>query len=231
MHQSKSTRAGAAKTPPANKRGAEGAADSVVDTISRPRSEAAGVVGAERANEPLRSPDPAAATIGPPLARIIKASRARLSEDNIARIVDVLLPGLDPAGPVLREIETDNARARVDFFEAVPTLTNAELAAQAGHEARNQSATGARWKAARKAFSVTFKGLERFPAFQFSDGRPRPVIGRVLALLPDGMTPWQVAFWFVSSNPWLDGHTPEETLGDEEAVLAAARMEGAPAAG
>ncbi|MCC6737158.1 MAG: hypothetical protein IT534_13675 [Bauldia sp.] len=131
----------------------------------------------------------------------------------------------------MREIETDNARARVDFFEAVPTLTNAELAAQAGHEARNQSATGARWKAARKAFSVTFKGLERFPAFQFSDGRPRPVIGRVLALLPDGMTPWQVAFWFVSSNPWLDGHTPEETLGDEEAVLAAARMEGAPAAG
>ncbi|MGV8839403.1 MAG: hypothetical protein ACWA6X_03760 [Bauldia sp.] len=194
-------------------------------------SEAEKKAGPKPAAAVAAATDPALPVLAAPLARLIAASRARTSEDNIARMVDVVLPSVDPAGPVLREIEADNAVARVEFFETVPTLTNAELAAQAGHAARNHSATGARWKAAKKVFSVPFKGMERFPAFQFADGRPRPVIGRVLAALPEKMTPWQVAFWFVASNPWLDGKVPQALLDDEDAVMAAARMEGAPAAG
>ena len=66
---------------------------------------------------------------------------------------------------------------------------------------------------------------------QFADGNPLPVIKEVLKRLPDGMTPWQIAFWFQSGNGWLDGRSPEEALGDEDAVLNAADRLREPAIG
>jgi hypothetical protein len=81
------------------------------------------------------------------------------------------------------------------------------------------------WKAERKAFSVPWQGHEQYPAFQFCDGRPLPVIAAVLKALPDNMTPWQIAFWFVSSNPWLDGKAPYKMLSDADSIVQAARQE------
>lgn len=164
------------------------------------------------------------------IARIVAEQRIVLSEGNIARLVEVMLPTLDPIGPVMRAIEADNAAARVRFMTEVETLTSDELAALAGHAASNRSATGSRWKAAGRVFSVLFRGTERFPAFQFEDGQPRPAIAVILRALPVEMTPWQRAFWFVSSNPWLDGRVPREMI-DSDAVLAAAHQEGEPVAG
>ena len=39
------------------------------------------------------------------------------------------------------------------------------------------------------------------------------------------MSPWQKAFWFVSTNGWLADKAPADRLDDPEAVAAAASHE------
>ena len=136
-----------------------------------------------------------------------------------------MLPNSDPRAAVRTEIEGDNAAARVHFMETVPCYTNAQLFDLVGHAAKNRNATGSRWKSDGRVFSVPFQGKEYYPAFQFQDGRPHPTIAAILSALPEGMSPWQIAFWFVSSNPSLDGEVPSRGLADLEALVQAAKKE------
>jgi hypothetical protein len=175
--------------------------------------------------------DPAFVRLLEPLNAVVARKRAELSERNMELLVEAMLPANDPMSAVRSKIEADNARARVRFAEEVPCFTSAELAELAGHSARNRSATGSRWKAEKKAFSVQLGGRELFPAFQFRDGKPDPAVAQVLDALPPGMSQWQVAFWFVSSNPWLDGGVPSDNLDKVASIVEAARKLGEEAAG
>ncbi|UCI31771.1 hypothetical protein [Mesorhizobium sp. B4-1-4] len=175
---------------------------------------------------PFRTLDPATARLLEPLSAVVAEKRVELSERNMELLVEAMLPANDPMSEVRSKIEADNARARVGFVESVPCLTSADLAGLAGHNARNKSATGSRWKAEKKVFSVQLRGRELFPAFQFRDGKPDPAVAQVLQALPPKMSQWQVAFWFVSSNPWLDGKVPSENLERMALVVEAARKLG-----
>ena len=160
---------------------------------------------------------------------IVHARRDRLSEDNIQVLVDTYLR-CEPTQHARHAIEHDNARERARFVEEVACYTSRDLAALAGHQAGNSSATAARWKKAGKIFALPWRGSDLFPAFQFADGAPRPVIAQVLAALPD-MSPWQTGFWFTSSNGWLGGSVPADRLDHEDAVVLAARREAEALAG
>lgn len=161
---------------------------------------------------------------------MVAARKAKITEGNIATLVDVFL-GDDPAAEAMRAIEADNARERARFIRTVPTLTGRDLAALAGHSAANPSVTGSRWKQQGKVFSLPWRGGELYPAFQFRDGKPRPAVKAALEALPKTMSPWQTAFWFTSSNSWLDGRTPAECLDDGGAVARAAMREAEPIIG
>jgi hypothetical protein len=78
---------------------------------------------------------------------------------------------------------------------------------------------------------VPSRGSELYPAFQFREGQPHPAVAKILRELPKQMSPWQIAFWFVSSNGWLRGATPADRLDDEEAVVKAAHRESEPIVG
>lgn len=117
-------------------------------------------------------------------------------------------------------IAEDNARLRRRFLDEVATYTVAELTQLTG-----DPATPRRWLSDRRIFSVPVDDGERLPAFQVADGRPLPVIGEVLAVLPATRSAWEIAFWFVSSNSWLGGPAPVDHLADRNAVLTAARHE------
>lgn len=158
-------------------------------------------------------------------------ARTKVSEQNIGKLVELLLASHDPGAAVRAKIDAENAEARIRFMETIACLTSAQLADQLGHGAKNKSQTASRWKSEGKAFSVPWRGREDYPAFQFRDGRPLPMIAKVLAALPDTMAPWQIAFWFVSSNPWLDGKAPHEMLSEAEAIVRAAAQEGEAIAG
>ena len=147
--------------------------------------------------------------------------RAMRRSERIDRLVDALIED-EPLSSSEADIEADNAALRARYLVTVPSLTAAELHRAAGSAAANRSALAAGWKKEGRVFAITHKGIDRFPAFQFADGRPRPVVRRVLAALPDDMTPWQVAFWFASGNGWLADAAPQDRLDDSDAVVAAA---------
>jgi hypothetical protein len=156
---------------------------------------------------------------------IVRTRRTELTESHIESLISLFLPE-DPAAEARRAIELDNARERARFVGEVACLTSKQVAEIAGHKASNTSVTGSRWKQQGRIFSVPWRGGELYPAFQFRDGQPLPTVAKVLSALPSRMSPWQIAFWFTSSNSWLDGTTPAERLDDEAEVLQAAHREG-----
>ncbi len=158
--------------------------------------------------------------------KLLPDVRARHLERKIEQLLDVLADTHDPMAEFHTTVAADNTAIRQRFMHEVETLTSAEVAGRAGHEAKNRHQTAARWKAQARVFAVPYQGQDRFPTFQFdADGKPLPLIKRVLEVLPANRTPWQTAFWFVSSNSWLGGPAPRELLDDEAAVLEAAAHE------
>jgi hypothetical protein len=164
------------------------------------------------------------------LPGIIDKAKGEVGEDRIEELTKVLLRFAEPDATTL-EIERANSRLRAKFLEQFPCLGSREVHIAAGSRSKNEAATAHRWKAQRRIFSVLHAGRELFPAFQFQEGRPRASIGAVLEVLPKTMTPWQIAFWFVSGNGWLGDRAPGDCLDDAAAVVAAARHESETVAG
>lgn len=158
--------------------------------------------------------------------KLLPDVRARHLERKIEQLLDVLADTHDPMAEFHTTVAADNTAIRQRFMREVETLTSAEVAARAGHEAKNRHQTAARWKGQARVFAVSYQGQDRFPTFQFdADGKPLPLIKKVLEVLPASRTPWQTAFWFVSSNSWLGGPAPREMLDHPAAVLEAAAHE------
>jgi nucleoid DNA-binding protein len=177
--------------------------------------------------------DPLGNTVSRVVERVPEIARIRrqqLTEKNIDALVELYLAD-DPVAEARRAIETDNARERSRFLSEVACLTSKEIAQNAGHRAANASVTGSRWKQQGRIFSVPLRGSELYPAFQFREGQPHPAVAKILRELPKQMSPWQIAFWFISSNGWLRGAAPADRLDDEEAVVKAAHRESEPIIG
>ena len=156
------------------------------------------------------------------LASMVAADRRKVTEDNIELLVRSMLPHA-PHSRVDAQLELDNARLRAAYLEEVPTRSAPEVRAASGLSPKNPSEPASRWKRERRVFAVRHGGRDLFPAFQFDDGYPRPVIKQILHELPPSATAWQIAIWFASGNGWLDGAEPRHRLDAPDAVLEAAR--------
>ncbi len=101
----------------------------------------------------------------------------------------------------------------------------AETARRAGSRGHSRTHAVHQWVKAGKVFAVTSTaGLEAFPGFCFgADGRPRPGIAAVVKAFGDRVTGWELAGWFLTPSPALDGHRPVDRLDDIEDLRAAAR--------
>lgn len=160
------------------------------------------------------------------ISRTVQDRRDEVSEVQINDLVEALVAAKDPTAEVRADIDADNAKARVRFMERIPSYTSEQVSQLAGHQAKNKSQTASRWKGEGRIFSVPWRGSERYPSFQFRDGRPLDAVRDILTALPDRMSPWEIAFWFVSANPWLDGAPPMDSLapgGREDEAIEAAR--------
>jgi nucleoid DNA-binding protein len=181
----------------------------------------------------VQKDDPLGSTVSRVVERVPEIARIRrqeLTEKNIDALVELYLAD-DPMAEARRAIETDNARERARFLSEVACLTSKDIARNAGHQAANASVTASRWKQQGRIFSVLSRGIELYPAFQFREGQPHPTVAKILRELPKQMSPWQIAFWFTSSNSWLRGATPADRLEDEAAVVEAAHRESEPIVG
>ncbi|MDW5318558.1 hypothetical protein [Rhizobium sp. PL01] len=161
---------------------------------------------------------------------IVEARQSKLTDDAIDALVSVYMR-TPPNAKVERLLYDSNAKARARFFEGWPSFTSKDLAEVAGHGSKNKSMTASRWKMKAKVFSIKHGGVEYFPAFQFEEGQPIESVAKVLALLGEKKSGWQLAFWFTSPNGWLAGKRPVDVLKDGDAVISAAANEAETIAG
>ena len=148
--------------------------------------------------------------------------RRELTESNIELMVRSILADA-PRPDVRAEFEMENARLRADYLQETQMFTGAQVRAAAGRNPKNRSEPASRWKREGRIFAIRYGGRDLYPAFQFAEGQPRPIIKKILSLLPLSVTPWQIAMWFSSGNGWLDGAEPRERLDEPGEILEAAR--------
>lgn len=155
---------------------------------------------------------------------IVEARQGKLTDDAIDALVSVYMR-TSPNAEVERMLYDSNAKARARFFGEWSSFTSKDLAEVAGHGSKNKSMTASRWKMKGKVFSIKHSGVEYFPTFQFEEGQPIESVAKVLALLGEKKSGWQLAFWFTSPNGWLAGKRPVDVLKDGDAVVSAAARE------
>jgi hypothetical protein len=68
-------------------------------------------------------------------------------------------------------------------------------------------------------FGIDYDGEKRLPRFQFERAQVIPGLREVLAALPEGLNPLDVAEWFLSPNPDLELETQAEPLSPREWLL------------
>ena len=156
------------------------------------------------------------------LPRIASQRRDAITEENIEILINMLLEGEDRT-QIDEALLMDNAKLRASYLKTTPTLAGAQVRLLSGLKPKNKSEPASRWKREGRIFAVRHASIDLFPEFQFLDGEPRPVIKKILGVLPDHLTPWQIAFWFASGNGWLDSEVPQKGLETPELVIEAAR--------
>ena len=139
----------------------------------------------------------------PLLPNLINTTFSEDLEQRIRDLVKILVPA-QGASDGRRRTEIANAELRARFLSEWPTLSAVEIAEVAGSLGKNRYQTANRWERDGKIFSVPAGDSARYPEFQFVDGRPLPVVAQVLKVMKEKRSPWQIAFWFVTENGWLD---------------------------
>ena len=146
------------------------------------------------------------------------------------RMIDTMLPPLPSLLPSTVAVlqARRNAEARASLLREFGALSSIQVAELAGSRAANRAALANRWKQEGRIFSVTQQATTLYPAFQFDhEGKPHPVIARVLEALGSQSSEWQLALWFLSSNGWLHGRRPVDLLDTDPEAVAEAAQRGA----
>lgn len=130
------------------------------------------------------------------------------------RLVDAMLPEAGLATSAVARQQQRNADAREALINEFGLWDSEKVAKEAGSTARNRSATASRWLSEKRIVAVDHRGTKLYPGFQFGeDGRPRPVVKRVLELFePYGLDGWETALWFTTATGWLDDKRPVDLL-------------------
>jgi nucleoid DNA-binding protein len=142
----------------------------------------------------------------------------------------VALSPEDVIGRATLEQARLNAGARAQFLREWPTMTSSDVADFIGSTAANRAAAANKLATRGSIFAVRYRGTTVYPRFQFDDvnAQPRPAVGDVVSALRNaGLEGWEIAFWFVTPNGWLndDVRPVDELDADPKAVVAAAEHE------
>ena len=141
-------------------------------------------------------------------------------------LVETLTPPMEIPPPAVLLNARANAELRARVMREGEPLTSAQVAELSGSRATNRAALANRWRKSGRIFAVPFAATVYYPAFQFdSDGRPQPVIAKVIALFAEHRaSPWSLAIWFLSEHPRLHRRPAEQVKDAPESVLQDARQ-------
>jgi hypothetical protein len=160
------------------------------------------------------------------LRHLYSTAKSKNFDKTMTKLIADLEPEIAIPEPAAILQARRNAKARASLLLKYGGLTSKEVAELSGSTAENRAALAASWKQQSRIFSVTYRGKQIFPGFQFNnEGQPYPVIGEVIKVL--GLEhEWQLALWFIANNGYLGGRQPVELLETEPAkVIEAAKRE------
>ena len=167
-----------------------------------------------------------------PRARELARSIARglIASGGDTQRENQVLAALMPSPSTLSEVATTqlrwNALAREQALTEFGALTSAQLATSRSSETTNPHATPSRWLSSGRVFAIDTAAGRLFPSFQFVNGRPRPVIGRILAAIAGQLRGWELLLWFTASSGYLEGDRPIDLLDTSaDEVVEAARYQ------
>lgn len=165
--------------------------------------------------------------IAPHLPELIARGRDGSFETRaLALLRAFALP--DPLADKRLRIVHSDARAREEFFERIPVLTAAQVTELARRNDPGSNETAEQWEQSGRILSVPGEGSDLYPAFQFENSQPLPIIAEILNRFraDPGRTRWQNAFWFASANGWLGGPAPMSLISkNPDRVLVAVNSE------
>lgn len=164
--------------------------------------------------------------IRPKSGEVVRQTIERDDPPRFEGLIETFRSKLDLPRPASVSQALRNAELRTAFITEVGAMTAAEVAQLAGSKAKNSSALAGRWRSQRRIFAVPWGGEVLYPAFQFANGEPRPIIARVLQSFGERPSGWEVALWFATPSQYLTRNgRPLERLDDPDALEAAARAE------
>jgi hypothetical protein len=115
-------------------------------------------------------------------------------------------PNLQEAYDQLRERELDT---REEIFRTYPSFVATGVPGRIGKAVRPNVVRS--WWRHERVFAFRHAGHYHFPAFQFSNGAPKPLVRRLLKLVKPNYG-WHAMYWFVGANAWLEARSPVELL-------------------
>lgn len=74
------------------------------------------------------------------------------------------------------DAELENAEMRAKYLSETPLLTAQQVRHLSGRRPSNKSEPVSRWKRDNEVFAIYKNGINLYPAFQFEDGVPKPII-------------------------------------------------------
>jgi hypothetical protein len=100
------------------------------------------------------------------------------------------------------------------FLETVELLTATQVGSLSTPPANPAHNMGQFWREQGLIFAPAFDGVRLYPRFQFGpDGKPIPLVKELLTIFRShDLSDWDIAFWFIGSNGWLDGDKPIDLI-------------------
>jgi hypothetical protein len=165
--------------------------------------------------------------------QLMSRSAGEIPRPSTDELAERMLPEVPVPSPAQATLAQRESQARWSMLEEFGAFTSEELADQRS-QAKNRHALANRWRSEGKVFAVELRGRQLYPGFQFDPETfaPEPIVAEVLTALPrEQMSDWEVALWWVASDPWLDGDRPVDLMReDPEMVTKAASALAEPSA-
>lgn len=114
-------------------------------------------------------------------------------------------------------IARDTLEWRQQFMRVNECWTSTKVAEESTSTAKNRASIASRWLQERKIFAIKFQAQQYFPRFQFQNGTPVPVIAQVIRTFPEHANGWDLAYFFATPNPNIQGCKPLELVRSDPA--------------
>lgn len=149
---------------------------------------------------------------------------SKKQRQKIDKLVELLVQE-----PIMSDLETDyifdNAKLRLQYLLGTIFVKTTDSKNEKYKSNVYPFSQLLSWEAKKKIFGIWVGQDRYFPAFQFEQQKPNPILEQILNLLPKDMHGWHIAFWFSSDNGWLGWDAPQNCLSQVESILKAAKQE------